>query len=155
MISKEVVEKLIDQYLKDNDLFLVEISVSSDNDIGIAIESSDVVHINNCADISKIVEAGLNRDAEDFSLTVTSAGLDQPFKVFKQYLRFIGKEVVVLLRNGTKMIGTLTDAQEDKIELCFSKLEKTEGKKKRERIDVRQYYSMSEIKSTKPFINFK
>lgn len=155
MTSKEVIEKLIDQYLKNNDLFLVEISVSSDNDIEIAIESSDVVHINNCAEISKIVEAGLNRETEDFSLTVTSAGLDQPFKVFKQYLKFVGKEVEVLFRNGTKQTGTLTDAQEDKIELSFSKLEKVEGKKKRERIDVRQYYSLSEIKSTKPFINFR
>ena len=155
MTSKEVIEKLIDQYLINNDFFLVEVSVSSDNDIEISIESSDVVLIKNCAEISRIVEAGLNRETEDFSLTVTSAGLDQPFKVFKQYLKFVGKEVEVLFRNGTKQTGTLTDAQEDKIELGFSKLEKVEGKKKRERIDVRQYYSLSEIKSTKPFINFK
>lgn len=155
MIHKEVIEKLIDTYLHDNALFLVDITISSENDIEIAIESSDIVHINNCADISKIVEGGLNRDLEDYSLTVTSAGLDQPFKVFKQYLKSVGKEVEVLFRDGTKQIGTLTCAQEDKIELRFFKLEKVEGKKKRERVEIQKFYLLSEIKSTKPFINFR
>jgi len=155
MIHKEIIEKLIEKYLLKNDLFLVDISISSDNDIEIAIESSDSVHINNCSDISKIVEEGLDRDVQDFSLTVTSAGLDMPFKVFRQYLKFVGKEVEVLFKKGTKQIGTLTDAQEDKIELNFSRLEKVEGKKKRERVEVQTYYHLSDIKSTKPFINFR
>jgi len=155
MINKQIIEKFIEKYLLNNDLFLVDISISSDNDIEIAIESSETVNINNCSDISKIVEEGLDREVEDFSLTVTSAGLDQPFKVFRQYLKFVGKDVEVIFKNGTKQVGTLTDAQEDKIELTFSRLEKVDGKKKRERFEMRTYYPLSDIKSTKPFINFR
>ncbi|MFA6335213.1 MAG: ribosome assembly cofactor RimP [Bacteroidales bacterium] len=155
MIQRETIVNFIDNYLRSNSLFLVDLTISLDNDIEITIESSDTVDINNCVNISKIVEDGLNRDLEDFSLTVTSAGLDQPFKVFRQYLKFVGKEVEVLLKNGTKQIGTLSYAQEDKIELSYTKLEKVEGKKKRERVESQVCYNLSEIKSTKPFINFR
>lgn len=155
MIQSGTIENLIDNYLQSNSLFLVDITISSENDIEITIESTETVDINNCVAISKIIEEGLNREVEDFSLTVSSAGLDQPFKVFKQYLKFLGKEVEIVLKNGTRQIGTLSDAQEDKIGLSYAKLEKVEGKKKRERVEIRICYSLSEIKSTKPFINFR
>jgi len=155
MIRKETINNLIESYLTDNSLFLVDIKISSENDIEVTIESTEVVDISNCVDISKIVESGLDREIEDYSLTVSSAGLDQPFKVFRQYQKFIGKEVEVVFKNGTKQTAILSGAQEDKIELSFSKLEKVEGKKKRERVDINQFYSLEEIKSTKPFINFR
>lgn len=155
MIQKETIANLIENYLTDNSLFLVEVTISPDNDIEITVESSDNVDISNCVAISRIVEEGLDRDSEDFSLTVTSAGLDQPFKVFRQYLKFLGKEVEVLLKNGTKLTGILSEANEDKIELSYTKLEKTEGKKKRERVEKHDTYCFSEIKHTKPFINFR
>jgi len=91
MIIKEKIATLIEGYLADNSLFLVDITISSENDIEIAIDSYDRVDIKNCADISRIVDAGLNREEEDFSLTVTSAGLDQPYKVFDQYKKSLGK----------------------------------------------------------------
>ena len=155
MIHKETLINLIESYLADNSLFLVDIKISPENDIEITIESTEVVDISNCVDISKKVESGLDREVEDYSLTVSSAGLDQPFKVFRQYQKFIGKEVEVVFKNGTKQTGVLSDAQEDKIELSFSKLEKAGAKKKRERVEISQYYSLAEIKSTKPFINFR
>ncbi|MEN6619650.1 MAG: ribosome assembly cofactor RimP [Rikenellaceae bacterium] len=155
MIHKETILNLIDNYLNDNSLFLVDIKINSENDIEITIDSSEVVDISNCVDISKIIGGGLDREIEDYSLTVTSAGLDQPFKILRQYLKFVGKEVEVVFKNGTKQIGTLSDAQEDKIELIFFKMEKVEEKKKREKIEIREHYSMTEIKSTKPFINFR
>ncbi len=155
MIQKETIANIIENYLNDNSLFLVDVTISPDNDIEITIESSDNVDISNCVAVSRIVEEGLDRDSEDFSLTVTSAGLDQPFKVFRQYLKFLGKEVEVLLKNGTKLTGILSEAAEDKIKLNYTKLEKVEGKKKRERVEKNEVYSFSEIKHTKPFINFR
>lgn len=155
MIHKENISNLIDKYLADNSLFLVEITASVDNDIEVTVDSMEKVDLNNCIEISKIIEAGLDRESEDFSLTVTSAGLDQPFKVFRQYQKFIGEEVEVVFKSGTKQKAILTDACEDSIELSFFKNEKVEGKKKKEKIEVRQFYNLSEIKSTKPVINFK
>ncbi|HBG24739.1 MAG: hypothetical protein A2X17_04605 [Bacteroidetes bacterium GWF2_41_61] len=155
MIIKEKIATLIEGYLADNSLFLVDITISSENDIEIAIDSYDRVDIKNCADISRIVDAGLNREEEDFSLTVTSAGLDQPYKVFDQYKKSLGKEVVVVLKSGAKIVATLTRAFPDKIELTYSRQERVEGKKRRETVEIVETYNLCDIKSTKTQINFK
>ena len=155
MILKEDIWTLIGDYLEKNSLFPVDITISKENDIEVTIDSFDRVDIENCVAISKIIEQGFNREIEDYSLTVTSAGLDQPFKVFDQYRKFLGKEVEVVLKSGGKQTGVLSKATESEIELTFQKLEKIEGKKKKEKIEVVSSFSLTEIKSTKPFINFK
>jgi ribosome maturation factor RimP len=75
--------------------------------------------------------------------------------VFDQYRKFLGKEVEVVLKSGGKQTGVLSKATESEIELTFQKLEKIEGKKKKEKIEVVSSFPLTEIKSTKPFINFK
>ena len=81
MITKEALGETIINYLNDNGLFLVDIEVSQDNDITITIERHEgSVKVDDCIAIDRIVGAAFNRDDEDYSLTVTSAGLDQPFK---------------------------------------------------------------------------
>jgi len=156
MIQKEKLATLIEKYLIDNSLFLVDITVSADNDIEITIESSTgVVNLDNCTGINKLVLDEFDRDIEDYSLTVTSAGLDQPFKVHSQYLKYIGKEVSVQFKSGIKITGILTDAAEDSIGISYTKLVQVEGKKRKEKVEVKESYDLAEIKSTKPFINFR
>ncbi len=155
MINRANIESLIKAYLEKKSLFLVDITISKDNDIEITIESYDRVDIENCADISRIVEQNLDRNVEDYSLTVTSAGLDQPFKVFEQYKKSIGEEVVVVLKTGEKIVATLTGATPEKIDLKWTKLVKPEGKKRKEGVEFTASYLLEEIKSTKTFINFK
>jgi ribosome maturation factor RimP len=96
MIKKETIAALIENYLKDNSLFLVDINISLDNDVEVTVESyfSDV-SFRQLHRHTKIITDKLNRDVEDFSLTVTSAGLDQPFRILPQYLKYLGKEVSV------------------------------------------------------------
>jgi ribosome maturation factor RimP len=92
MIEKENIAKAIESYLESNSLFLVSVEISKDNDIEIAVDSEGRVDLSNCVDINKIIEEKFDRESEDYSLTVTSAGLDQPFKVLRQYLKYIGKD---------------------------------------------------------------
>lgn len=155
MIQKEKITNLILEYLNKESLFLVDTKVSRDNDIIITIESLDKVTIKNCADLSRIVEKGLDREEEDFSLTVTSAGLDMPFKVLKQYQKFIGEEVEILPKSGSKFTATLKSANKDQIEVSRFIMEKREGKKRAEKTEVTETYNLSDIKSTRPFIKFK
>jgi len=155
MISKDIISNLIEKYLEDNGLFLVDITINQENDIEVAVESDQHIDIKHCVDLSHIIEAGVNRDDNDYSLTVTSAGLDQPFKVLRQYLKFIGQEVEIVLKSGGKFVATLEDATSEQITISYEKLVKVEGKKKRERIAVKETYKYEEIKSTKPFINFR
>lgn len=154
MISKEKITALIETYLKEHSLFLVDTEITSDNDIKITIESQDSVDISNCAELSRIVEQGLNREEEDYSLTVSSAGLDMPFKVLQQYLKYIGKEVEIVLKNGGKFTATLTAADEHSITVSRVVSTKKSGAKKAIKEKIEEIYDLDALKSTKPYINF-
>ena len=113
MIDKNVVEKLVNQWLEDKDYFLVDIEISPDDRIVVEIDHADGVWIEDCVQLSRFIEDNLNRDDEDYELEVGSAGLGQPFKVRQQYLNFIGKEVEVLDADGKKWKGLLKSVDGD------------------------------------------
>lgn len=156
MIQKEQIEAIIADFLKANDLFLVDITISKENDIEVTIDSMEkAVTLDHCIAINKVIEGALNREIEDYSLTVSSAGLDQPFKVLDQYRKFTGSEVEVVLKKGGKVKGILSDCLTEKIEITTSKMVKKEGAKKKTQEDTVTAYSFEEIKSCKPVIKFK
>lgn len=156
MITSEALSGAIANYLNDNGLFLVDIEISKDNDITVAIESREAdVKIDNCIDIDRIISGIFDRDVEDYSLTVTSAGLDQPFKVLDQYLKFVGSEVEVVVKGGGKMKGILTAASQEGFEVTVSKMVKVEGSKKKVQQDTVTAFAYDNVKSCKPVIKFK
>lgn len=156
MITAEALSGVIAGYLTEKGLFLVDIEMSKDNDITIAVESSEGdVKIENCVDIDHIVAGVFDRDVEDYSLTVTSAGLDQPFKVLQQYQKFVGSEVEVVVKGGGKMKGVLSSATEEGFEVTVSKMVKVEGSKKKVQQDTVTAFAYDGIKSCKPVIKFK
>ena len=156
MITAEALHGTIAGYLAEKGLFLVDIEISKDNDITIAIESSEGdVKIENCVDIDHIVAGVFDRDVEDYSLTVTSAGLDQPFKVLQQYQKFVGSEVEVVVKGGGKMKGVLSSATEEGFEVTVSKMVKVEGSKKKVQQETVTAFAYDGIKSCKPVIKFK
>ena len=156
MITAEALHGAIAGYLAEKGIFLVDIEISKDNDITIAIESSEGdVKIENCVDIDHIVAGVFDRDVEDYSLTVTSAGLDQPFKVLQQYQKFVGSEVEVVVKGGGKMKGVLSSATEEGFEVTVSKMVKVEGSKKKVQQDTVTAFAYDGIKSCKPVIKFK
>jgi ribosome maturation factor RimP len=132
MIVEEV-DKLLASFLDENqNIFLVEKKVSSGNQIEILIDSFENISIKDCILLSRHIEFSLDRDENDFSLQVASAGLSEPFKVFMQYQKYIGSQVDVYLRGGQKVFGKLIDADVSKgIKLETKRTEKV-GKKKKE-----------------------
>ena len=156
MITKEALGEIITNYLNANGLFLVDIEISKENDITITIERHEgSVKVEDCIAIDKIVSANFDRDVEDYSLTVTSAGLDQPFKVLDQYKKFIGSEVEIVMKKGGKLKGILSGYNEENIEVTTSKMVKKEGAKKKVQEDTVTTYTYAELKSCKPVIKFK
>ncbi len=156
MITKEALSETISNYLTDNGLFLVDIEISQENDITVTIERHEgSVKVDDCIAIDRIVSANFDRDVEDYSLTVTSAGLDQPFKVLDQYKKFCGSEVEVVLKKGGKLKGILSGYSAEGMEITTSKMVKKEGFKKKVQEDTVTAYTFAEIKSCKPVIKFK
>ena len=135
--------------------FIVDISVSKDNDIVLTIESENgKIELDDCVSLSRYFETKFDREVEDYSLTVSSAGLDQPFKVFKQYVKALGSKVEVSLKGGKKMVAVLEAADEESVTLKYSVKEAVEGKKKKELVEHVDRYTMDQINAVKPFIEF-
>ena len=135
--------------------FLVDVTVSKDNDVEVTVESEEgIVDLDDCVAISRFFETQFDREKEDYSLTVTSAGLDQPFKVLKQYLKAVGKKVEVSFKGGRKMVAELVEADADSITLKYSVKEAVEGKKKKEMVEHVDRYTMDQVNAVRPFIEF-
>ena len=138
------------------DCFIVEINISKDNDIELTVEAeTGSVTLDDCVEISRAFESAFDREKEDYSLTVTSAGLDKPFKVFRQFVKAVGTDVEVLLKGGKKLKGTLTAADEDGIMLKYTLKEIPEGKKKKEDVEHEDRFGMDELNAVKPHVDFK
>ena len=137
-------------------LYLIDVTISKDNDIEITIESEEgKVELEDCVAISRFFETQFDREQEDYALTVTSAGLDQPFKVLKQYIKAIGKKVEVQLKGGKKMVAVLEAADQDSVTLKYSQKETVEGKKKKEIIEHVDRFTMDQINAVRPFVEFE
>ena len=137
-------------------LYLIDVTISKDNDVEITIESEEgKVELEDCVAISRFFETQFDREQEDYSLTVTSAGLDQPFKVLKQYIKAIGKKVEVQLKGGKKMVAVLEAADQESITLKYSQKEAVEGKKKKEIVEHVDRFTMDQINAVRPFVEFE
>ena len=115
-MNKEQIIKAVETAVAERNCFLVEVTVSKDNDIEIIIEKeSGDVDWEDCAAIDRVMHEAFNQDEEDYALTVSSAGLDRPFKVAKQYQKAIGTQVDVWMKGGKKVKGVLNAYTEEAI----------------------------------------
>ena len=116
IMNKEKIIQAIGPAVKERGCFLVEVSVSADNDIEIVIEKEEgMVDWEDCAAIDKVMHELFDQDVEDYALTVSSAGLDRPFKVLKQYQKALGTRVDVWMKGGKKVKGVLVAASEQAV----------------------------------------
>jgi ribosome maturation factor RimP len=153
MIDKVKIAELVNEKLTD-DQFLVEVTVSSSNVIDIMVDSDTGISINQIVEISRFVESNLDREVEDFELSVFSAGLSEPLSLLRQYKKNIGKEVDVLLTSGLKLTGILLKADDQGIDLEVTTKEKSEGSKKKELVTRVHTLGYPEIKETKKVLKF-
>jgi len=153
MIDKVKIAELVNEKLTD-DQFLVDVTVSSSNVIHVMVDSDTGISINQIVEISRFVEGNLDREVEDFELSVFSAGLSEPFRLVRQYKKNVGTEIDVLLVSGQKLSGLLTNADEQGINLEVTTKEKTEGSKKKELVTRVHKFDYQEIKEAKKVLKF-
>lgn len=155
MIDKNVVTRIVEEWLEGKDYFLVDVTVTPDDKIVVEIDHAEGVWIDDCVDLSRYIESKLNREEEDYELEVGSAGIGQPFKVLQQYIIHIGKEVEVLAKDGKKWTGVLTDANEENFTITVQVKVKPEGAKRPKLVEQNVTFVYDEIKYTKYLISFK
>jgi ribosome maturation factor RimP len=147
MISKETIEPLVKDILEGTDKFLVDIVIQPTNRIYIYCDSDNSISIHDCQNISRAIESSLDRDNEDYDLTVSSSGIDRPLKMARQYVKNVGKELDIVTIEGKSINGTLVKAEDDLIEL-----EHPVKKPKKEIKPENTKLALSQIKTAKLII---
>ncbi len=150
MIAEKQVVKLANEFLKGTDLFLIEVLVKPTNKISVFIDGLKGVTIEGCQQLSRYIEEHLDRESEDFDLTVSSPGADRPLKHPAQYTKNLGKELEIVTLAGDKLIGKVNTADEHGISISY--IEKRPKKLSEEKIISLLYH---DIKSAKEVITFK
>ncbi|MCK4989218.1 MAG: ribosome assembly cofactor RimP [Bacteroidales bacterium] len=117
MITNEAIIELVEQQIRESDIFLVDVAVKAGNVIRIHVDRPDGISIDECVKISRHVNEMLDRDVEDFSLEVSSPGLGSSFKVKQQYEKNTGHKIDVLLSDGTRITGKLQSVSDSGIVL--------------------------------------
>ena len=154
-MNASVIKDAINDEIVARGCFIVDVSVSKDNDITLTIESEQgTIELDDCVSLSRYFETKFDREVEDYSLTVSSAGLDQPFKVLRQFVKAVGSKVEVSLKGGKKIVAVLEAADEESITLKYSAKEAVEGKKKKELVEHVDRFTMDQVNAVRPFIEF-
>lgn len=144
MITKEQIRTIIEDALKGTEKFLVEVVILPGNKIQVFIDSDGNVSIGDCQALSRIIESRLDRDYEDYELTVSSSGIDRPLKYLRQYNKNIGREMNVSTQGGQTHTGVLSKVAESGIEL-----EHPVKNPKKEKQKENTFLSFNEIKTAK------
>jgi Uncharacterized protein conserved in bacteria len=155
-MKREEIIRAVETAVQERGCFIVDVTVNAMNDVEIVIEKEEgIVDWDDCAAIDAVVHAAFDQDVEDYSLTVSSAGLDRPFKVLRQFLKAVGQKVDVKFKGGRRLVATLTAATEESVTLQYTALEVVEGRKKKEKVEHEETYLLADINSVTPYIDFK
>lgn len=147
----ERVKKLLQPMLVD-DIFLVDLKIRPINNIKIFLDADSGLGIEKCIKINRALykimdEMGIYPEG-DFSLEVSSPGIEEPLKTHRQYIKNTGRSVEVTMNDDAKKEGKLTEVNEEGIVIEF-----TEGKGKKA-VEQKLPLLFTDIKTTKVQIKF-
>jgi ribosome maturation factor RimP len=148
MITNTQIKNLFEQWQKDEQIFLVDLAVKPGNKITLLVDRIGGLNITDCVDLSRFIEGNLDREKEDFELSVSSPGADAPFKVLNQYFKNIGRKVKITTKDDQTIIGILLKVIENNIEI-----EPEKGKKSK--IAIPNIIALNNIKDIRVIISFK
>lgn len=151
---KEKVESLLDKALEEHpSLFLIDFTVGGDNTIKVVLDGDKGVTLQDCMDVSRAIEHNLDREEEDFSLEVASAGATTPLRMPRQYTKNIGRKLKVRTDSG-ELEGTLVQATENNITLEWKAREPKPVGKGKVTVQKKRDIPFSEIQEAKVVLNF-
>ena len=155
MIQESTIRAIIEETIEGTDIFLVDLKISGGNKISVLVDAIGGLPITDCMKVSRGIEQNLDRESEDFSLDVSSPGLDKPLKVFRQYEKNMDRSINISTIEEGVFDAKILSVDEPQIELeieeIVTKCDLTEGVKKGDKI----IFSQENIKEAKINISFK
>lgn len=155
MAFKEKVKELINQAMTEhNELFLIDYTISTDYKVTINIDGDHGVTLQDCIDVSRIVENNLDREEQDFSLEVASAGATSPLKLPRQFKKNIGRKLKVVTLSQDKYEATIVDADETHVFLEWKAREVKPIGKGKVTVEKKEAVAYDQIKEAIVIITF-
>ena len=154
MLDKAEVTRVVEEALEGSDLYVVRVTITRDNIITVDLDSDSSVDIDQCIRVNDAVLAAFDRDVDDYELTVGSYGISSPLLVRRQYDKNIGQEIEVLTRDGRKLKGVLTQADDEGFTIEVPTKVKVKDKKRPEQVMVAERITYDNAKQTKCIITF-
>ena len=139
--------------------FLVEVKIKPTNNIKVFLDGDQGITIEKCIAVNRALykqleESGMFPDG-DFSLEVSSPGLDEPLKLHRQYVKNTGRMVEILMKDGQKIEGKLMEVNESGLVLEETKGKGVHGRPTGKKKEIVQHQLLlNDIKSTKLQIVF-
>ena len=155
-MDKKLISEAVIPVLEKMECFLVDVTVSASDDIEIVIEKTEgTVDMDDCAAVDRFIHERFSQDEEDYSLTVSSAGLDRPFKVLRQFEKAIGSRVTVSFKGGKRVLATISSVTPDALTLSWTSLETPATGGKKVPVSKTETFPFSEITTVIPYIEFE
>lgn len=155
MIKTADIENIVRQRTDTDGVFIVELSVSTDNVIKLVVDRKEGISIDYCAELTRLVEDNFDRNVEDYELEVSSAGIGCELKVLGQFEKNLGNEVEVTYPNGSHKNGILTSADDNGFEVDIEERIQVEGQKKKQLVTNHYRYAYTDVKTVKDIVRFK
>jgi|SRR5690625_4925934 len=153
-MQRDVVERQLEESLqKHPTLFLIELKLQPDNQIIIVLDGDRPVSVKDCMEVSRDMESKLDRETEDFSLKVTSAGIATPLQLPRQYKKNIGRKLKIKTGDN-RYKATLVDADDNGIRLQWKQREPKPVGKGKHTVQKEAELKYTEIKQAKVMITF-
>lgn len=151
MITEKQVTALAEAFLQGTELFLIEVVIKPTHKISVFIDGLQGVTIEGCQRLSRHLEEQIDREKEDFDLTVSSPGADRPLKDYRQFIKNNGRSLEIVMKNGDKTTGKVTHADAEAVTI------EPLPEKKRSRVETLAPVTIpyTEITTAKEVITFK
>jgi ribosome maturation factor RimP len=154
MTFKEKVADLLEKGLAEKpELFLIDLAISEGNKIVVTLDGDHGVTLQDCIDISRAIEHNLDREEQDFSLEVASAGVSAPLKLKRQFVKNIGRTLRVRTAEATTE-AVLAAAGDEGITMEWEAREPKKIGKGKETVQKRLEIPYAEIKEAIVIIIF-
>lgn len=134
MVGK--ITEMLENYFTDEedfqDCFVVDVN-HSNTKLDVFVDSDSAMTFRKCQRISRFIEAYLDEAqplGEQYTLNVSSPGVDRPLKFQRQYVKNVGRTLEVTTTEGDTYKGLLKSVTPDHLLLTF-KVRRKEGKRKK------------------------
>lgn len=144
---------MAEEALQGTDRYVVNVLINKENVIELFLDADSSVTIDDCVAVSNYINEKLDRDVEDYELSVSSAGIDEPLLKLRQYNKYIGKDLVITDNEGVKKMYRLLSLNDLQLEV-----EEAEAKKygKLTKIIYHEATTLeiNKLKEVRPYIKF-